>query len=129
MFCTRCGSEIPSENSYCTSCGRKLYFTGNTSYYGQVSFTVPETREMVYPSMKARSPFLAFLLSFLLIGLGQTYVGQITKGVALFMVALVTGVLITPHIAVGIWLIGFIDAYRIARKLRQGYPVRQWEWF
>lgn len=83
---------------------------------------------MVYPSVPPRSPVLALLLSILVIGVGHMYIGQVTKGVALFIVALIAGVLILPHAAMGIWIFGLLDVYIIARKLRRGLPVRQWEW-
>lgn len=129
MFCTRCGSEIARESSHCRVCGRRLFFTGETSYYGQVSFSVPETAEMVYPSETPKSPFLASVLSLFVIGVGQMYVGQVTKGVAMFILALIISVLIVPHAVVGLWLIAVFDAFLIARKLRRGHPVRQWQWF
>lgn len=129
MFCTRCGAVISQEDSNCQNCGRKFFFTGENSYYGQVSFTVPETAEMIYPSDPPRNPLLALLLSFLVIGVGQLYVGQVTKGIALFIVALLVGVLFFPYAAGVIWAIGILDAPLIARKLRHGYPVRHWEWF
>ncbi len=129
MFCTRCGSEIARESSHCKVCGRKLFFIGETSYYGHVSFSVPETAEMVYPANTPKSPALAFLLSFLVIGVGQMYVGQVTKGVALFILALIISVLIVPYAVIGLWGVAVLDAYFIARKLRRGHPVRQWQWF
>jgi TM2 domain-containing membrane protein YozV len=129
MYCTRCGVEISKDYSYCKSCGKKFYFTGETSYYGLVSFPVPETAEMVYPSDPPRNPLIAFLLSFLVIGVGQMYAGQVTKGVGLFILALIISVLIVPHAVLGVWIISVCDAYCVARKLRRGLPVRQWEWF
>jgi hypothetical protein len=129
MYCTRCGAEISKDNSFCRNCGRRFYFTGETSYYGIVSFPVPETSEMVYPSVPPKNPLKAFLLSFLVIGIGQMYAGQVTKGVALFILALIISVLIVPYAVLGVWIISVFDAYYVARKLRRGFPVRQWEWF
>ncbi|GEM_PF-2374839 len=129
MFCKLCGSEISQEESHCNQCGRKLFFLGDTPYYGQVSFPVPDTVEMVYPNDPPRSYFLAVILSLMVIGMGQMYVGQLAKGAALFIVALIVSVLILPYAYIGIWGIGIIDTYRISKKLHRKHPVRQWEWF
>lgn len=105
-----------------------MYFLGDKPYYGLVSFPVPDTVEMVYPANPPRSQFLAVLLSLLVIGIGQVYAGQISKGFALFIVALIVSVLIIPYAYVAIWSFGIIDTFLITRKLTRGYPVRQWEW-
>jgi len=129
MFCTRCGSEINREESFCKNCGRKLFFLGDTPYYQQVTLPFPETIEMVYPSNPPRSHLLAVILSLFVIGIGQMYVGQLAKGAALFIVALIVSVLIMPYAYIGFWGIGMIDTYRISNKLHKKHPVRQWEWF
>jgi TM2 domain-containing membrane protein YozV len=72
-----------------------------------------------------KSPFLAGLLSyFLLGGAGQIYLGQWKKGLALmvstfFLTIVLVGILI-PIIGVG-------DAYGTAKKLSNGHSVGEWE--
>lgn len=66
---------------------------------------------------------LAAVLSFLVIGLGQIYNGQIGKGLLLFGGAIVSGFL--TIILIGfvllpiIWLFGIYDAHKTANNLNE----------
>ncbi len=78
---------------------------------------------MIPPSNK--SPIVAALLSFVLFGgLGQIYVGQIKKGIALIVAILGT---IFIFIGVFLYIASAFDAYAIAKKMRAGYSVGEWE--
>ncbi len=68
------------------------------------------------------SPLLAGLLSLLLPGLGQIYIGQKKKGAVLLAVSLLTC----------FWmglanLVAAADAWSLARKLSSGEPIRPWQ--
>lgn len=56
------------------------------------------------------SPSLAAILSLIIGGLGQVYNGQIGKGILIFL----TSWLVIP------WIIGIIDAYKTAKKIKEG---------
>lgn len=89
-----------------------------------------------------QKPWLAILLSFLVVGGGQLYNRQFLKGL-LLLVAFMGGWFCTFILAYGdsqafawwgfffkavpFWLA--FDAYRIAARLREGEPVRTWQWF
>ena len=68
-----------------------------------------------------KNPVVAFLLSFLIPGLGQIYNGQVAKG----LVLLVLAIFLCPIV----WVVSIVDAVMIARKLQQGQAVGEWEWF
>ena len=74
---------------------------------------------MIHPSGKSAS--LALLLSCLIAGIGQIYLGQTLKGLVILAVTFVTG-------PIG-WVIGMIDAYLIGKKLEAGQSVGEWEFF
>ncbi len=71
-----------------------------------------------------KSPVLAALLSFLFSGLGQIYNGELTKGLILAVVYLISwllswfliGCCTTPII----WLYGIYDAYHSADQINKG---------
>jgi TM2 domain-containing membrane protein YozV len=72
-----------------------------------------------------KSPLGAGLLSlFLAGGAGHLYLGQKKKGIVLILSALIVTALGLPGL---IALIGAVDAYGIAWKLRDGQPVKEWE--
>jgi len=65
---------------------------------------------------QVHSPELAATLSFVVAGLGQFYNGQAAKGILIFL----TSWLIFP------WIIGIIDAYNTAKKLKAAQaPVKK----
>lgn len=90
-----------------------------------------------------KQPWLAALLSFLIVGAGQLYNRQFIKALVLFVVFYVLGALllivylllafweaaqtvrgdlayVVEFIWIGLWLFAVIDAFRIARLLKQG---------
>jgi TM2 domain-containing membrane protein YozV/RNA polymerase subunit RPABC4/transcription elongation factor Spt4 len=98
-FCTNCGSEIDNKAEICPKCG------------------VRQTRSMGIPGEK--SPVIAALLSFLLVGLGQVYIGKTKRGIVLFIACIVfamTSFLVIPVFgALVCWLGGVYDAYMLAK--------------
>jgi serine/threonine protein kinase len=89
----------------------------------------PASRPAPSPSSSAavsrKSPFIAAVLSFLFLGgAGQMYLGQWVKGI----------IIIAVHIPLMLFGIGFFtiplvvgDAYGVAKKVKQGMPVGEWE--
>lgn len=112
-FCKNCGFEMDSNLSFCPECG--------TSTSGQLNSVNPPVR------YNEKSAGLAALLSFLIIGLGQIYIGLTKKGIILFVLAIVSGILMMVFIGYIIWLLIWIyaiyDAYNSANKINDGIDV------
>lgn len=70
-----------------------------------------------------KNPTLAAILSFLLIGLGQVYNGQVLKGIAFFLLqglnvfltTLVVGFIFIPVV----WIVAIYDAYKTAQRINE----------
>ena len=75
-----------------------------------------------------KSPVLAAILSFFIIGLGQLYIGLTKKGILQFIAAIVCGIL--GLIIIGwilwliVWLYAIYDAYNSANKMNRGVGVK-----
>ncbi len=84
----------------------------------------------IRPAQPPKSPLVAALLSLILFGgAGQIWLGQWQKGVLLIVLSAfllwITG---------GLWgwflfIVGALDAHRIASKLKYGEAVGLMEWF
>lgn len=115
-FCANCGFEMPKSTKFCPECG-----TATDS----VPQVVNNANNSVVNSDK--SPEFAAILSFLIIGLGQIYLGLTKKGVILFLAAVISGILMLVIIGWITWLIvwgyAIYDAYKSAQKMQNGIPV------
>jgi len=58
-------------------------------------------------------------------GAGQIYLGQKNKGLALILGTLFTGGCV--GLGFVIWLVGAVDAYSTAKKMRGGVAVGPWD--
>ena len=122
MYCSNCGEESPRNHKVCSSCGSTLKFiAGGRANNHNSGF--------VSPSVPAKSPTTATLLSCLINGLGQMYLGQVGKGVlwilgGSFLIIFTGGILALP-----IWIATMIDANLIAKKLERKETVGKWEFF
>jgi TM2 domain-containing membrane protein YozV len=73
--------------------------------------------------MAMKKPWLAALLSFIIAGLGQFYVGRLWRGLFFFTVELLTAGFFEVNYAVGMVLNMFVsiaaavDAYHLAKKI------------
>ena len=83
----------------------------------------------VYPTDPPKSPILACILSLLLVGLGQMYLGQIAKGLVILAGSVTIAVITFGLSIIPIYLIVMVDAYNIGKKLESGKSVGKWEWF
>ena len=114
-FCSNCGSEIPKNIKFCPECGAP---TSNTPQANNTGNTVVNSN---------KDPILAAILSFLIIGLGQIYLGLTKKGILLFVGAMISGVLMLLIIGWLTWLViwgyGIYDAYNSAQKMNSGIAV------
>lgn len=85
---------------------------------------------LVRPSDPPKDPLLMGILSGCCIaGLGQMILGQVTKGVVILLGSMVIAALTAGVSILVTWPLGGIDAYLIAKKLKAGNCVGQWECF
>lgn len=95
---------------YCPECGTVIDRTVATCPHCGADRSAPE-----------KSPVIAGVLSLLLIGAGQVYIGRTKRGIALFGASLVSGALtlvtgVTAILSIGIWLYAGYDAYTKAKS-------------
>ena len=113
-FCRNCGCEMDASINFCPECGM--------STSGQLQNT--QTQSVV---RSQKSPILAAVLSFLIIGLGQIYLGLTKKGIILFVLAIISGILMFVYIGFILWLLVWIyamyDGYNSANKINEGIQV------
>ena len=119
-YCANCGKEVNPNQAICVGCGCALGAQQTTA-------TGVNTQNLVMPSGKSAG--LATFLSCLITGLGEVYLGQTMKGLAMFAGALVIGGLTGGVLAPVIWIVTMVDAYKIGKKLEAGQCVQQWEFF
>ena len=103
-FCQHCGKKISTEAEICPKCGVRVK-------------EAPSHHEK-------KNSGLAAVLSFLFVGLGQIYNGQIGKGilfiiigvVLIFSMILLIGFILYPIF----WILNIYDAYETAKKINAG---------
>ena len=135
-LCKNCGSEIIQDETtveeqikHCSNCGFEI--KGNVKFCPSCGFSTSEEVQNVNSSSGVCNPNksagLAALLSFLIIGLGQVYIGLTKKGILLFVAAIVSGVLMLFLIGWILWLLvwgyAIYDAYNSANKMNEGIAV------
>jgi TM2 domain-containing membrane protein YozV len=108
-FCVNCGAKIDARAEICPKCG--------------VRVAPPPTPQKV-EYVERKSSGIAAVLSFLFVGLGQIYNGQIGKGISfiiigvicLFLIIFLIGLLLYPLF----WIYNIYDAYDTAKKINAG---------
>lgn len=115
-FCANCGFEMPKSTKFCPECG---------SSTDSAPKVVNNVNNSVVSSDK--NPVLAAILSFLIVGLGQIYLGLNKKGIILFVAAVISGFLMLVIIGWITWLLvwgyAIYDAYNSAEKMCNGIAV------
>lgn len=90
--------------------------------------TSPQVRTAQMVPIYKKSPGLAVVLSFFIIGLGQVYIGLIKKGIILFVLAVVSGTLMMILVGFVLWLLiwayAIYDAYNSAKKIKSCIDLR-----
>lgn len=149
VTCQNCGSEVNDEAKFCKNCGSEIVIEKETEEKNEFKFCsncgfkmdknikfcpecgtsttgVPQTSNSAVSSSDKNS-VLAAILSFLIIGLGQIYLGLTKRGLILLVAAIVAGIL--TLVVVGwilwfvIWIYAIYDAYNSAEKMKQGIVV------
>ena len=105
-FCSNCGEKIDIDAEICPKCGVRV------------------KAPTVAPTVGEKNPVLAAILSFLIVGLGQIYNGEIRKGIILIIAYVISIVLCTILIGIPLlvilWIYGIYDAYTTANKINAG---------
>jgi TM2 domain-containing membrane protein YozV/RNA polymerase subunit RPABC4/transcription elongation factor Spt4 len=122
-FCQECGASTHDEQEICTSCGCRLIRQSRSGYNFDMN-----SSSLVYPSNPPKSPGVAVILSCFFCGAGQIYLGQVTKGLVLLVSCFLLVYSAGPF-PLAINIATMIDAYTIGKKLENGQPVGQWEFF
>jgi TM2 domain-containing membrane protein YozV len=108
-YCHQCGTEIIEEATTCPNCG--VLQTGKST-----------TGEL-------KNPGFAAILSFLIVGVGQIYNGQIGKGILLIVIQVINFIimLFTLFLWAPVYLAVFAyaiwDAYNVAKEINEGEIV------
>lgn len=121
-FCAKCGQAVNADQAICLGCGCALTQMGN----GMNNFQ-NAGQKTIHASGKSAST--AVLLTCLITGLGQMYLGQVLKGVVILLATIVIGALTAGVGSIVIWIIAMIDASKIGKKLEAGQSVGEWEFF
>lgn len=115
-FCANCGFEMPKATKFCPECGKPT---------DAAPVAARNAANSVVKSDK--SPGLAAILSFFIIGLGQIYLGLNKKGIILFLAAVISGCLMLILIGFVLWFIiwayAIYDAYNSGEKMQNGIEV------
>jgi tetratricopeptide (TPR) repeat protein len=144
-YCTRCNKAFCPDCSHmqiqtCPECGQ-LSLTG--AYRPLLTIAaprapavprVPDTSAQktagqppvaVKTAASSKDPVVAGLLNwFLFGGGGYIYLGQIAKGIVTILIVLATIPLIFGAF---IPILTCIDSYKLARRLKEGRPIKPWE--
>lgn len=137
MFCSNCGREMPDGARFCPECGWSASGTGSGTGRVDVNTAV---------MFNKKSEGLALILSLLIPGLGQMYVGRVQRGILMLALVVVMTILdyvglitvmtvadghtspetavivaLLALIVVGIvvvvlWIYAMYDAYRLAKE-------------
>jgi TM2 domain-containing membrane protein YozV len=108
-FCVNCGAKIDAKAEICPKCGVRV-----------APPPTPPRKEYV----ERKSEGIAAVLSFLFVGLGQIYNGEIGKGflfiiigvICLFSIIFLIGFILYPLF----WIYNIYDAYNTAKKINAG---------
>jgi len=109
-FCPYCGTMIPYMDEYCPSCGK-------------AQPPMPGMRIAAVKSSK--KVWVAVLLSLLITGLGQVYIGQWKKGIGFFVGTFLMSFLLFDVIDYGLIMLfgtimAIISAYDAYMTLKSG---------
>lgn len=84
----------------------------------------------IQPATPPKDPIVAALLSLILLGgVGQLWLGQQKKGIILIVATVILLCVTFGTVGWIVPIVGAIDAYQIATKLKNGSPVGDMEWF
>jgi len=127
MNCQYCENVIPPGATKCPACGAPAPAV-NPAPAQQQQYAPPPPQQPQAPVAR-KSAFTAGCLSFIIVGLGQMYNGQVIKGIVLLISAIILGSFTFGIGSLIILIVSIIDAVKIAEKINAGRQVGQWEFF
>jgi TM2 domain-containing membrane protein YozV len=111
-YCVYCGAQIDARAEICPKCGVRVAPPPAPSMPPQTMY------------MEKKNEGLAAILSFLFIGLGQIYNGEVGKGILMLIMGVFFAVLIFVLIGIPLylilWVYGIYDAYNTAKQINAG---------
>ena len=121
-YCGNCGSAVKPEQAVCINCGAAISaatpVANNTNNAGKGTI-----------SGTGKSAGTATLLSCLIPGLGQIYLGQTMKGVVILIADLLLTGATAGVLGPVIWIVAMVDANKIGKRLENGETVTEWQFF
>lgn len=120
MYCSRCGKQLAENARYCSGCG-----FDNMAYSGQgagYNANPGVNNSDKASSFKTKSAALALILSFLIPGIGQLYIGRIESGIIILIIWVVSvaawpfTIFLSLLIALVVWVFSMVDAYSRANE-------------
>jgi uncharacterized membrane protein YvbJ len=139
LYCTNCSEQISELAEICPKCGVRPYVTKNfchscgtdinTNQAMCVKCGIQLKELQKAQTSDATNPIIMGLLSFLLVGLGQMIMGQVTKGIVMLIGSMVLAFFTFGLSAFITTPISIIDAVLIAKKKQRGHLVNEWEFF
>jgi TM2 domain-containing membrane protein YozV len=115
MFCHQCGAEVSEGSKFCESCGAQV----NQDFEYKYEEKQTEQKTHYTLSENQKNPTLAAIASFLWSGMGQVYNGNLFKGFA-FLIGALIGSMIFLIPGIIIWIFGIYDAYNTANQMNRG---------
>ncbi len=112
MYCANCGTEIPEYAMYCPLCGHRMASRSQTGGMTGAPSPQPGPRAA---AVKQISVSTAMLLS-IIPGLGEIYLGNVWKGIAFFIVALVLFA-VHPIFSLIFWLYNVYATHSDAKSM------------
>lgn len=116
MFCPSCGNQNADTSKFCEKCGKALVAASPAAAAPADSRirAGPSAPAQTGQSVTGKNPWVAVVLSFVIVGVGQFYNGDPKKGAVMLICAIVGGLLSGGLIAIPFWIWAMIDAYRVA---------------
>jgi TM2 domain-containing membrane protein YozV len=124
--CQNCGAATVPNQPKCTKCGSPIQVVPAANAGPP---PVAHNPQLVHPSNPPKSSTTALILSCLIPGIGQIYLGQTIKGLVILIASFVIA---TATFGIGgiiLWVVAMVDAHMIGNKLVSGNSVGQWEFF
>ena len=122
--CQHCGAALEPNQLRCNKCGSPVQVVAPAPNAGPVQGAPVD---LVHPTNPPKSATTALILSCLISGVGQIYLGQTIKGIVILIGSLVLwGTIVGGPV---IWIVAMVDAHAIGNKLASGKSVGQWEFF
>lgn len=116
-FCPKCGKLVEQDAIYCPNCGALLTQQPQPTQPTVPPYVPPR------PVRGAKNEWLAAVLSLLLSGLGQIYVGRIRRGLGILFGGIIIALLFPEDLFTLLLLIYWVwsayDAYNLAKKHNQ----------